>query len=655
VAKDFQMQRHPVGLDLGTTESVLAFVDDSGKAQTWKPDGGSALHASAVLVDSRVHVGDQAIKFAGRNNSLIEGFKRDMGKSHCQATIKGTRIPPEILSGFVLEHLKTRAEKDLGPIKDVVISVPAYFDAKRRMATQQAGLLAGLNVVAIINEPTAASIGYSYHMGYFEHGSEKPSQNLLVYDFGGGTFDVNLLCYADDRFKTLATDGDVRLGGIDLDEQLAEYLAGKFYEQTGADPRGSSDAFKSFVAVANEIKHGLTQSDEYVANLVYAGEQTTELILREEFNGIIEPYIERTIATCEDLLYAADQKNWSDIDTILLVGGSSQIPFITEKLKSLTGLTPISIGNPQELVAEGCALYAANLSDGHEVNFDITNVNSHSLGISGRDVETGKPINRILVPRNTTLPITVKKKFVTFKKDQKSVKLILLEGESENPELCYEVGKFRVELGPGVEKGELIEVFCNYNDDGTIHVTATLVNDDGTSASLEISRNLDSLESLDVWKKRLTSIGDSTSSNESMFGEPHYSNEDFVAAMKDLVELDDIFFTIGKRARYTTMPDPLVEQQKFIGTLEHQVRQIEPLVEQLGMEVASVNNNKERQKLRASINILKSLENQHRSAYKQAVISLGRSCHKEGMLLDAVETQPERLAYLQSAVKEIWT
>jgi molecular chaperone DnaK len=646
-------QNHPVGIDLGTTESVLAYVDNDGEVITWKPENGSALHASAVLAGSRVHVGDEAIRLAGRANEvLFEGFKRDMGKSRCETTANGVEVPPEILSGFVLQHLKERAESDLGLVRDVVVSVPAYFDAKRRLATQEAGRLAGLNVVAIINEPTAASIGYGYSMGYLDTNKPKGAQNILVYDFGGGTFDVTLLRYDEDRFQTLATDGDVRLGGIDLDSRLADYLADKFHARTGLHPHSSDLGKKNFLAIANEVKHGLTHEQEYVANLSFGGKSTSELILREEFNGLIEPYIERTLATCDDLLYEAGSMQWTEINTILLVGGSSQIPFISQRLESLTGITPTSIGNPQELVAKGCALYAANLSEDHQLNFDITNVNSHSLGIRGRDVETGKPMNRILVPRNSTLPRTVTKKFVTFKRNQRSVKLILLEGESENPDLCYEVGKFRVELNPGVEKGEKIVVFCSYNNDGTIHVRGKLANDDGASASLEISRNLDKFESLEEWRKRLSTSQKSAS--ESFFGDADYENEDIAAAMKDLDELDGIFLKIGQKARSRALPEVLAGQQRYARKLEHQIRQIEPLVEQLGMEVAGTVDHRQRQKLRASISVLKNLENQHHRAFRQVIISLGRSCYANGVLTDAADASPDQVKYLEKAIEQIW-
>lgn len=648
-------QRFPVGIDLGTTESVLAYVDGEGKVNTWKPENGSALHASAVLVGSRVHVGDDAIRLAGRaNDVLLEGFKRDMGKSRCEKPVNGIEVPPEILSGFVLQHLKERAEGDLGLIRDVVISVPAYFDAKRRLATQEAGRLAGLNVVAIINEPTAASIGYGFSMGYLDVDKSQGAQNILVYDFGGGTFDVTLLRYDEDRFRTLATDGDVRLGGIDLDTRLSDYLADKFHARTGLDPRSSETGKKNLLALANEVKHGLTNEQEYVANVAFGGKSISELMLREEFNGLIEPFIERTLATCDDLLYEAGSMQWDQINTILLVGGSSQIPFISQRLEALTGIVPTSIGNPQELVAKGCALYAANLSKDHKLSFDITNVNSHSLGIRGRDVETGKPMNRILVPRNSTLPRTVTKKFVTYKRNQRSVKLILLEGESENPDLCYEVGKFRVELNPGVEKGEKIVVFCNYNNDGTIHVTGKLANDDDASATLEISRNHDEFESLDDWAKRLVNVASSGASSDSFFSDANYENADVAAAMKDLEELDGIFLRIGRKARGTALPKMLTGQQRYARKLEHQIRQIEPLVEQLGMEVASTNDHRQRQKLRASISLLKNLENQHHRAFRQVMISLGRSCYENGVHTEVAEASPEQIKYLEKAVQQIW-
>jgi molecular chaperone DnaK len=639
---------------LGTTESVLAYIDDSGAVHTWKPAGGSALHASAVLVGDDIVVGDEAVRNADASSTLIECFKRDMGKSHCSKTVNEIKVPPEILSGFVLQHLRNRAEEDIGTITDVVISVPAYFDAKRRQTTQEAGRLAGMNVVAIINEPTAAAIGYSYHQGLLDSSKTTSEQTLLVYDFGGGTFDVTLLRFTEDRFVTLATDGDVRLGGFDIDERLANFLAEAFVKEKKLDPRSTQVGIKDLMAVANETKHILTSENEHVAPVVFNGQRANIRVTRRQFDELIGPFIERTLTTCEDVLYAAGNVKWDQIHSVLLVGGSSQIPYISDKLESLTGNRPQKIGNPQELVAEGCALYAANLSKHHQLNFDIANVNSHSLGIRGRDIETGQPMNRILVPRNTTLPKTVQKKFVTFKDGQRSVRLILLEGESENPDLCYEVGKFRVELGPGVIKGEVIHVFCNYNTDGTIHVSAELTRNN-RSGTLEIQRNSTSLESLEIWRNRLINGGELSHSDSEFFGSlDAIIDGEPKSSFEELAELDSEFKRVGKSAKAIALPAGLIREQRFTNDLETQINRLQELIERIRIEISATTDPQKRQELKDSLGQIQQIELQKQKSYEHSVMVLGRACYMNRLPSNVLDIPMDKIGQLVKQVEQIW-
>ena len=538
----------PIGIDLGTTESVLAYIDPSGNAITWKPRGGSGLHASAVLVkDEQLYVGDEAILEADDGSTLIDYFKRDMGKGHTSVIVNEVKVPPEVLSGFVLRHLRQRAEKSLGPIKDVVVTVPAYFDSKRRQATHEAGRLAGMNVVSIINEPSAAAIGYCDMKGYVRGSDKAKEETILIYDFGGGTFDTTVIRCGTGKFTTLATDGDVYLGGFDIDEELADWLGEQFLHREWFDPREAPGGWKSLMMLANGIKHDLSEDESTEVNLYYDDRSLDLEIDRTFFNSLIAPFVDRTIAACEDVLFAA-RKSWEEIDTILLCGGSSQIPYITERLQEASKITPIQIDNPQELVARGCALYAATLSDNPQLNFKVANVNSHSLGLRGRDVETGRPTNRVLIPRNSTLPSTVIKKFVTSKDNQENVFLALLEGESENPSLCFEVGKFKIALGEGVKKGDVIEVFCRYNEDGRIDVFAKST-DDPSLGRLAIKRNYTRLESLEAWRNRIlygvhfdVDDGDDSFEGMDMFG------TDIPYGYKEIAELDGLLLSIGSDA-----------------------------------------------------------------------------------------------------------
>ena len=280
-----EKKQMPIGIDLGTTESVLAYIDEFGNAVTWRPRGGSGLHASAVLVkDERLYVGDDAILEADDESTLIDYFKRDMGKGHTSVIVNEVKVPPEVLSGFVLKHLRERAEKSLGEIRDVVVTVPAYFDSKRRQATHEAGRLAGLNVVSVINEPSAAAIGYCDMKGYVRGGNDSKVETVLIYDFGGGTFDTTVIRCGDGKFTTLATDGDVYLGGFDIDEELADWLGEQFLHREWFDPREVAGGWKSLMLLANGIKHDLSQAETAHVNMYYDDRSLNLEIDRTFFN-----------------------------------------------------------------------------------------------------------------------------------------------------------------------------------------------------------------------------------------------------------------------------------------------------------------------------------------------------------------------------------
>ena len=230
-----------VGIDLGTTYSVVSYLDPSGRPTTVPNGWGDLLTPSAVLCDEEIVVGKEAVKSSALTpERYAECFKRDMGGPSFHDKIRGMDVPPEVLSAFVLERLKQDAEQRLGPIRRVVITVPAFFDETRRKATQDAGRLAGLEVMDIINEPTAAALAFAHSRGFLDDSpsAEAKPQRVLVYDLGGGTFDVTVLQIEARSFLALATDGDVRLGGKDFDERLVNHLADKFLAAHGIDPRG---------------------------------------------------------------------------------------------------------------------------------------------------------------------------------------------------------------------------------------------------------------------------------------------------------------------------------------------------------------------------------------------------------------------------------
>jgi molecular chaperone DnaK len=644
----------PIGIDLGTTESVLAYVDETGKAVTWKPRGGSALHASAVLVkNEKLYIGDDAILEADDESTLIDYFKRDMGKGHTSVIVNEVKVPPEVLSGYVLKHMRERAEKLLGQINDVVVTVPAYFDSKRRQATHEAGRLAGLNVVSIINEPSAAAIGYCDMKGYVRGGTDTRTENLLIYDFGGGTFDTTVITCGNGKFTTLATDGDVYLGGFDIDEELADWLGQQFLHREWYDPREAAGGWKSLMLLANGIKHDLSESDTSVVNMFYDNRSLDLEITREFFNSLIAPFVDRTIAACEDVLFSA-RKSWDEIDTILLCGGTSQIPYISERLREASKIDPIQIDNPQELVAKGCALYAATLSENAQLNFEVANVNSHSLGIRGRDVETGRPTNRILIPRNSTLPSTVIKKFVTSKDDQEHVFLVLLEGESENPSLCFEVGKFKVALGEGVRKGDVIEVYCRYNEDGRIDVYAKSP-ENPSLGRLAIKRSHTRLESLEVWRNKiLYGVNFEVDDEEDSFEGMDVFADDVPFGYREIAELDGLLVSVGAEAKRKPLPKELHAQQRFTLKLAREIEILDHLIEVGEDKVENQMDVRRQRKLRRHVYELKALRIQRRKAHDHAVMALGRQCFQQ-MVPDNVVSMPyEEVNRRVTELKQVW-
>jgi molecular chaperone DnaK len=513
----------PVGIDLGTTYSVVAYLDDMGRPSTVVNALGDILTPSAVAFDEEgVIVGKEAVKGSVFAPDLFaDCFKRDMGRPNFRHAVRGKEVPPEVLNGFLLQRLKDDAQRRLGPIRQVVITVPAFFDETRRKATQDAGQLAGLEVLDIINEPTAAALAFGYHR---RHLPQRPDAEdaaataaavevaeaairVLVYDLGGGTFDVTILEIAGRRFRTLATDGDVQLGGKDFDERLVNYVAEKFIEAHGIDPRGHPQDAAQLWLDAQEAKHALTERSKTNVACVHAGIRMRVEITRTLFEDLTRDLLERTESTTVLVMKQAGLE-WAAIDRVLLVGGSTRMPMVGEMLCRLSGRLPDRSQSADEVVAHGAALYAGMLMSGAdaapEKQFQLVNVNSHSLGLVGIDPKTGRRVNAILIPKNTSLPCRKSKRFQTARANQNTVEISAVEGESRRPEHCIPLGKCVIRgLPPGLPKGTSVEVEYRYASNGRISISAR-VPTVRQSATLEIqheqARNLMDLEH---WRKKL--------------------------------------------------------------------------------------------------------------------------------------------------------
>jgi molecular chaperone DnaK len=558
-----------IGIDLGTTYSAVACVDDTGKPYCLPNLEGDMLTPTAVLVDDHaIVIGREAAMAAAMEpDDFAECFKRDVGSPVYRRGIRGVHVPPQILSAFVLEQLKSDAERRLGSIQRAVITVPAFFDEARRKATQDAGRMAGLEVLDIINEPTAAALAYGCQHGMLDANgatSDGPTR-ILVYDLGGGTFDVTILEIDGNKFRAIATDGDVQLGGKDFDERIAQYLAEQFIEQHGIDPRSDPRDAAQLWIDAQRIKHTLSQRSRTSAVVFHAGVRLNVEITRDKFEELTCDLLERTETTTSQVTREAGL-TWDDIDRVLLVGGSSRMPGVTQMLKKATGHDVDCSLSPDEAIAKGAALHAAMLTQQGATKvpqIELINVNSHSLGIRGVDMQTKRRINAIMIPKNTPLPCKQVKIFTTAEQNQRSVKVVVLEGESHRPEDCIQLGDCVIrDLPEGLPKGSKIEVTYRYLPDGRVAVSARMPNT-RQSAQVKIQRSDEAeLEDLESWRQRLTS----SNAIEPESGSPPQAAAPTTTDKSDLGSvlrrLDQLYMKVGLAAVRTAVPSNLQKAQQ---------------------------------------------------------------------------------------------
>lgn len=484
-----------VGIDLGTTYSAMAWVDDSGQSALVPNAEGDLLTPTVVLFDDdQVIVGREAKKVGVFDaERFAECAKRDMGHPFYTHPIGGFRLPPEVIQAFVLKKIRQDLARVAGHEMKAVITVPAFFDEPRRKATVDAAHMAGLEVLDIVNEPTAAALAFGEQLGYLKDADKHPEKMfVLVYDLGGGTFDVTLIELEAGNLRTVATDGDVRLGGRDWDECLANRAAEHFLRDHGVDPRQDRVGGQRLHAACEEAKHTLSQRKEAIIRVAHAGHTAEYRVSRDEFEEDTAHLLERTAYVTRQLLTTAGME-WKNVSRILLVGGSTRMPMVAKMLEERTGLAPDHSVNPDEAVARGAAIYAeyllASRSGRDKARFKITNVNSHSLGIEGVDPRTGRKCNNIIIPRNTPLPARKTERFATKSKGQKSVVVKVLEGESPVPSECTPIGRTAIRgLPENLPAGSPIFVTYEYGVNGRVGVRARVHGTD-SETTLELERD----------------------------------------------------------------------------------------------------------------------------------------------------------------------
>jgi len=504
-----------IGIDLGTTNSAAAWVDETGRTAMVTNAEGDLLTPSVVLFDeAEVVVGKEArTATTVIPDRVAEWVKRDMGAPVYNRPIRGEYLPPEVIQACILRKLKTDVTRNLGPETRVVITVPAYFDEPRRKATADAGEMAGLTVLDIVNEPTAAALAFGEVVGYLS--PTDPTQqemNVLVYDLGGGTFDATLLRLAPGDIRMLATDGDVQLGGHDWDMRLVDYMAEAFKTAHGADPREDPAALGRLYNAVIDAKHTLSARNRTSVRIDHAGQSAEIPVTRQQFEEMTADLLERTAYTSRQLLIAAKME-WQDVSRILLVGGSTRMAMVSQMLQQLSGIAPDHTVNPDEAVARGAALYAHYLlakqdQTSPEPAYEVTNVNAHSLGVEGIEQETFRKSNFVLIPRNTPLPARFTEKFITKSEGQRSIVIQILQGESSLPGECTAIGRTVIrDLPTGLPKGWPVEVTFEYGTNGRLNVRA-VVSGTHREVTLELERNVGlSNEGISRWMEVVSAAG----------------------------------------------------------------------------------------------------------------------------------------------------
>jgi molecular chaperone DnaK len=507
------------GIDLGTTYSSIAYVDEYGKAIILPNAENQRVTPSVVFFDGESIVVGEVAKECSKlyPNEVVSFIKRSMGESNFIFEYKNKSYRPEEISSYILRKLAQDAETSLGEkVTDVVITCPAYFGINEREATRVAGEIAGFSVRQIINEPTAAAIAY---------GAAEPSEKkvVLVYDLGGGTFDITMIEIRIDSIEVICTGGDHNLGGKDWDDRIVAYLVQEFQKIIGTDEDilEDPDTWQDLQLSAERSKKVLSQRDRTPISITHGGERVKVVLEREKFEEITQDLLERTIVFTQEMLQEAKAKGYNNFEEIILVGGATRMPQIAKRLKEELGMET-KMFDPDEAVAKGAAIYGWKLSlnDGlakkiaeknikginHNSIIDLTpelmvkemaqevadavgytigaikksqvnikDVTSKSFGVVVRNPEDKELVYNLIV-KNTPVPVDVTKAFFTAVKNQETVFIRIMENESKE-ETVYinesmEIGTAVLNLPMGLPAEQPIEISFKLNEEGRLQITA---------------------------------------------------------------------------------------------------------------------------------------------------------------------------------------